>query len=874
MNAGTTLSGIGSTQSSIQSTRQINFFVDGALGDDSNLGTVDSPFKTIQYAIDASDESVNPGENRIYVNPGNYYEELFIYDQDPLMIDGLGNSPWDVMINSTGSGSSMSTIRVFGSSEVYISDVWVTGPKTGISANQVHDLTLDHVVSAYNSFEGLRLYNATDVNLFGTMFLNNGYEGFRGGFIENLNAEWAYFSDNQYSGVDLYGISHAKFENSRAMRNGLAEQATMGANGIDVHDVESLHVIASSFSDNFGDGFKGLNVTQAMFNGVNAGQNGWNGVNILRTTNLENFGGNFVSNGLNGFNLADPFFETYGENPDPTYATIYGGQFSSNGAYGLMSNLIDYVRVEGVDARSNDLSGINVFNANSFNSYGGFFYGNYASGIQASQISQVHIEGVVSSSNQFAGLTVYDVSNVNVIGSAFLNNSISGVYIAGRVYDYVDEVNITNVSTLHNFYGLKASFIDRVNVHNGNYSENDAHGIELVNFASSNFMYVKATDNDASGVRLNIGRFTDNKSGGENVNNSVFVGGDYNHNAMDGITVSSYFDRSYFNNYFEFHGSYLSADYNGRNGLNFIDDRMIDNGGEEGEGEGEGESSFEGGEKQNFASVYLKHSGFVGNTVDGVFLYGDNQQPYPVALVATFDSIFANDNGRYGLRADSHLTLNALNQDFAPDSESWFTAYNCEFLRNGSDGAMLNFSGVLPTSETPHFATLSEIDAHDNGGNGMTIYALIDWENEPTITLDSKVLIENSRFINNALNGLHVRAGSTPDDTRADALETHEVDFEINNVTALVNGASGLNFGGFHSKEFGHFEDPNVAVNGGHYNDNVVDGIYMQYVNYALINESNIISNEDDGLQLDDVTDADYSSAFITANGDNDIEVN
>ena len=873
MNAGTTLSGTESNSFAVLGDRQINYFVDGALGDDSNIGTVDSPFKTIQRAINASDESVNPGANHIFVNPGNYYEELFIYDQDPLSIDGLGGTPWDVVINSMGTKSSaMSTIGIYGSTEVKISDVWVTGPKVGISANNVHNLRLDRVMSAYNSMEGLRVYSANDVSLYDSGFMGNGYEGFRGGYINDLKSQSTYFNDNQYSGVDLYGVEHAQFQNSGAMRNGQGEQPSMGVNGIDLHNVESLHVIASSFNNNFGDGFKGLNITEAKFDGVNAGYNGWNGVKVLRTSHLESFGGNYMSNGSSGFYVADPFFEAYGEYPDPTHLNVYGGQFSSNGAFGLISNLIDKVRIEGIDARSNYYNGVKVANAYSFDSFGGYFYGNLRSGINSSYTDQTYISGGVSRFNGLSGLTIHHGSSVEVIGTAFLENYHSGIYVGGKNTDYIHNVSVTNVSALHNYYGLKGVNLSNIAVTNGNYSHNLAHGLELTNFAQSNFMYVKATDNYYIGVRLNIGRFS-TIEGQQNYNSATFVGGDYNHNGMDGITVSSYFDRSAYSNVFEFHGSYLSADHNGWNGLNFMDDRMGDDREGEGEGEGEGEQSFEG-YNPNYVSIYLMHSGFVGNNIDGIFIHGENQNPYSIALIASFDSVYSNDNGRYGLRADSHLALNTYGQDFAPEANSWFSAYNCEFLRNGSDGAMLNFSGVLPGTESMHFASFSEIDAHDNNGNGMTIYALIDWEQATTVSLDSKVLVENSRFNNNVLNGLQIRAGSTANESRSDSLETHEVDFEINNVTAVVNDQSGLNFGGFGSKEYGYYNFPNVAINGGHYNDNHVDGIFMEYVNYALINQTNIISNDDDGLQLDYVSDADYSTAFIVANGDNDVEIN
>ena len=53
-----------------RTTRQLDYFVDGALGDDAGSGDFQNPFRTISRAITAADETNNPGDNNIFVRPG------------------------------------------------------------------------------------------------------------------------------------------------------------------------------------------------------------------------------------------------------------------------------------------------------------------------------------------------------------------------------------------------------------------------------------------------------------------------------------------------------------------------------------------------------------------------------------------------------------------------------------------------------------------------------------------------------------------------------------------------------------------------------------------------------------------------------------
>lgn len=861
MNAGNTLTGIGQNEMSSIANRQINYYVDGALGNDSNAGTIDSPFKTIQQAIDASDESVNPGENHIHVSAGNYFEALFISDDDLLTIDGMGNNPWDVTIDSGSSGSSsMSTIGINGSTDVRLSDMWVTGDRIGIKANQVTNFELNNVVSANNSMAGMQVYNATDVKLFNSFSMGNGAEGFVGGFIENFDSQSSYFNENQYNGVDLYGVTNADFVNTRAMRNGLAENVDMGVNGIDLHDVQFLHTIAGSYSENFGSGIKGLNTTEVILDGSKATNNGADGVNVQRTLHMQSFGGNYSSNGMSGMNISDPQFAFYPAYEDPTELEVFGGSFSSNASYGLKINRMDQVHIEGVDSRSNAFDGVYTTNATTAEAFGGYYFGNGNSGLKFGGVTNVMVEGAFARENADAGLAVKGGMSVEVSGGAYRFNDKWGIHVVGAAADnFIGDVTVSNVSALNNRRGFKAEYVSNVTVNGGNYSSNIVHGLELINYLESHFNYVTATENGVSGARLNTGRFSF-VEGQENVNRSFFTGGAYDRNMVDGVTVSSKYDRSFAENRLEFTGNFVSADLNGRTGLNFIDDR---------EGN-QGEAFF--ASKRNEANIKLNGSGMVGNDMDGVFMFAGGDEASPLTLIASIENTFSNDNGRYGLRADSHLVMDVFNSELAPEGNSWFNVDNVEFLRNGSDGAHLEFTGTYPNDQTPHFATFNEVDAHDNQGNGMTIYAALDWEQTTSISLDSKVMIQNSRFNNNVLNGLQVKAGRYNLIDLGEAATANDV--EINNVTALSNDKTGLNVGSTLPERFGVTANSNVELNGGVYNNNSGDGIYVENVDNALINESEIVANGDDGVQLDFVDNFDLSTAFISGNGDNNVEVN
>ena len=68
--------------------------------DESNNGSVDSPFATIQKAVD----SANDGDD-IYINPGLYVENIFVGpdDQRTLTIEGLGG-PEEIIIDGDNDG--------------------------------------------------------------------------------------------------------------------------------------------------------------------------------------------------------------------------------------------------------------------------------------------------------------------------------------------------------------------------------------------------------------------------------------------------------------------------------------------------------------------------------------------------------------------------------------------------------------------------------------------------------------------------------------------------------------------------------------------------------------------------------------------------
>lgn len=77
------------------------FYVDGVNGNDSNDGSSENPFQTIQHAVD-----MVPVEGDIYVAAGTYYEALIISSKNITLLQDLNAPTYGVTIRSFGSVSS------------------------------------------------------------------------------------------------------------------------------------------------------------------------------------------------------------------------------------------------------------------------------------------------------------------------------------------------------------------------------------------------------------------------------------------------------------------------------------------------------------------------------------------------------------------------------------------------------------------------------------------------------------------------------------------------------------------------------------------------------------------------------------------------
>ena len=120
-----------------------NYYVDGASGNDTFLGTFEQPFKTIQKAVD----TVVAGDT-IFVMAGNYNERI--------------------IFTTSGTQALPITIQAL--------DTGVVLDGTGISWN---------LPNAPNPFNGLfDLYNVNYVNIHNLSLINSTYAGF---FMENCN---------------------------------------------------------------------------------------------------------------------------------------------------------------------------------------------------------------------------------------------------------------------------------------------------------------------------------------------------------------------------------------------------------------------------------------------------------------------------------------------------------------------------------------------------------------------------------------------------------------------------------------------------------------------------------------------------------------
>jgi hypothetical protein len=112
-------------------------------------GTADAPFRTVQRAVNAADESVTPGADTVHIARGSYSENVVVDDVDSLTIHGN-----DAVISAPDTTKNAATIRIR-EGDLTIHNLSTEGGLNGIVARASGSVELRHVTgsSAVGTFD-------------------------------------------------------------------------------------------------------------------------------------------------------------------------------------------------------------------------------------------------------------------------------------------------------------------------------------------------------------------------------------------------------------------------------------------------------------------------------------------------------------------------------------------------------------------------------------------------------------------------------------------------------------------------------------------------------------------------------------------------
>ena len=707
--------GLNAEPTSSDHFRQVNYFVDGAFGNDQGDGTINNPFRTIQRAIDAADDSNNPGANNILINPGVYYENLSISDNDLVKLIGRTNDPYDVEIrggfdfNISNAESEIYTIDIDGGNAVVLANMRVTDGYEGINAYGLQHLKLYNVVADNNYDDGLDAEEVYKVSVYHSKLYDNGDDGADISYAEEIWIGYSDFNDNSDEGIELYENGNASLYHVTASNN--------RDDGLESNYLGHLHIEKSYFIGNDDDGADLVETdyiraydSQFGFNGENGVEMYYNGdVQFYKVRAFEN--GRFADGGggegpriVGGdseFELGNGVaaFET-------DYFKIQYGTFSDNFNDGVFLQYTNHVEMRDTYMARNVDDGANLVIFGDAKIYGGYFSENYGNGVQfaavfMSDLEQVSLTGLEGNGEQNGGEEY--ARNVYIYGGKFAENYDNGMRMNGLNHLYVqastvyrnedDGVRITN-SEYTEFKYLLAK---------NNYDD----GLELDDIGEVHAKYVTAIENGsefqetAAQQAFAAGDLGDDagESGGTNdginvddIGSLYIYGGRYNDNFDDGIRAGDV-------DYAEL--KYVRAERNGTDGVDIGDGNII----------------------------HVTGGYYLDNDDDGLELNGRD---------STVKYVIAKRNGEDGLDFDSQSDNDTAvvyggvfaENAFDPDGESaqgidasgieYLYVTHAKVLDNNNEG--LRATGVID-------AEIKYGKFAHNGGDGIFIRGRFDFPN-------------------------------------------------------------------------------------------------------------------------------------------------
>ncbi len=576
MESGFNIAGLGSDsgQPNFLASRRFDYYVDGALGSDSNNGSIHSPFRTIQRAVNAADESNNPGENNVYINPGRYFENVFISDEDLVRLIGRTHNPYDVVIDGDGTAP----IDIEGG-HVELKYLRTTDGFNGIVGENMYRLDLHHVVSNFNEDDGLDVENTNKVYVSHSKFEKNGDDGVDIYEVNKFHATHSYF-DNNEQGLQLFDVGRAEVLYSKARYN--------RDDGFDVDGGHNVRVIGSYFLDNNDDGADIDNVNYSWFEATHFKDNGENGLEGFENRMVFLIGSISVRNG----DLADDGTQVLQQVDDSEifrgngvalqttdYVKVSGGAYSDNVHDGILMELVNYADLYGVGAMSNGDDGVDAFGFGRVAVRNGVFSENNDDGLDFQ--GEVAVNG---GGSDLQALTTGngDGEKVDIVGGLYWDNGSQGIEI-----DNVDNVYMAAVNAQRNGVdGVDVDFAEKTMVANSYSAWNGDDGFSFDNIGMVHVHHVTAKHNDEDGMDVDVAG-TVNVSGGlfwYNGEDGLDLDGDQldpligeinqvniwhtsaSHNGYNGLSL---FNVNYA---WVTGGSFL---HNQRNGLRFVDTNNV-----------------------------------------------------------------------------------------------------------------------------------------------------------------------------------------------------------------------------------------------------------------------------------------------------------
>ncbi len=518
MDMGLGSAGLGAGNEAENAFRQWNFWVDAALGSDSNSGGPGDPFQTIQRAINMSDEKVNPGENNIYINKGLYNEDLSIRDDDLLRLIGNTGNPYDVMIT----GSSDDAIYIDGGSRVELMYLRTFDSYQGIYAYDLDFLKLFKVVSDQNEYDGLYAENISTVQISFSDFMDNGDDGIDVYDASDVHVTHGFFGRNGDEGLEFYDNGLVAVSNISAVDNvddGFDSEnantvnitgsyfATNGDDGADIEDTYGLKIVASNFYKNDENGLELYDNSSVQLIVVNSTENGQspNGEFLsASSSSYEFFEGNGLSlYGSDYLKIQDGNYSR--NNNDGAYIeetdqiNLMYAFMKENGDDGVEADYFEYAAVRGGEYRANEDDGINMYggrfesngppqfqaniisfgNESDVSIVGGLFWDNGDEGIELDQLNSAYLRAVNAQRNGTDGIgdgvDVDYTNDVRLLNSILLNNHDDGAEIDDVGVLYANH----NVSKNNGGDGMDVDRGHELNIMGGVYSYNGEDGLDL-----------------------------------------------------------------------------------------------------------------------------------------------------------------------------------------------------------------------------------------------------------------------------------------------------------------------------------------------------------------------------------------------------------